>query len=162
MSASAFDNVLDSCLAVRPGEQVVLLTDDGTDEAVVDGFREGVGARGAAPGVARMPVPARPGSEPPTTVAAMMLEAGAIIELTSLFIGSSRARQRATGNGARYLAMPGARLGTFRAGGPRTVDFPGLGAQVENVGTAWARARTFRRTPPAGTDLHGSVEGRPG
>jgi leucyl aminopeptidase (aminopeptidase T) len=162
MSGSAFDNVLDRCLGVRPGEQVVLLTDDGTDEAVVDGLREGVGARGAVAVVARVPVPLLPGSEPPTTVAAMMLEAGAIIELTSLFIGSSIARQRATGNGARYLAMPGVRLDTFRDGGPLTVDFANLRAQVEHIGTAWTRARSFRLTTPAGTDLRGSVEGRPG
>src|SRR4029077_12524561 len=57
MSGSAFDNVLDTCLAVRAGEQVVLVTDDGTDEAVVDGLREGVGARGAVPVVARIPTP---------------------------------------------------------------------------------------------------------
>jgi hypothetical protein len=162
MSGSAFDNVLDTCLAVRPGEQVVLLTDDGTDAAVVDGLREGVGARGAVAVVARMPLPRLPGSEPPTTVAAMMFEAGAIIELTSLFIGSSLARQRATGNGARYLAMPGVRLETFRDGGPLTVDFAGLRARVEDVGAAWTRARTFRLTTPAGTDLRGSIEGRPG
>ena len=162
MSGSAFDNVLDTCLAVRAGEQVVLLTDDGTDEAVVDGLREGVGARGAVPVVARIPTPRLPGSEPPTTVAAMMFEAGAIIELTSLFIGSSLARRRATGNGARYLAMPGVRIDTFRAGGPLTVDFAGLRAHVEDVGAAWTRARTFRLTTPAGTDLRGSVEGRPG
>jgi leucyl aminopeptidase (aminopeptidase T) len=162
MSGSAFDNVLDSCLAVRPGEQVVLLTDDGTDDAVIDGLREGVGARGAVAVVARMPLPRLPGSEPPTTVAAMMFEAGAIIELTSLFIGSSLARQRATGNGARYLAMPGVRLETFRDEGPLTVDFAGLRARVEDVGAAWTRAREFRLTTPAGTDLRGSVEGRPG
>jgi leucyl aminopeptidase (aminopeptidase T) len=162
MSGSAFDNVLDTCLAVRPGEQVVLLTDDGTDDAVVDGLREGVGARGAVAVVARMPVPRLPGSEPPTTVAAMMFEAGAIIELTSLFIGSSLARQLATGNGARYLAMPGVRLETFRDGGPLTVDFAGLRAQVEDIGAAWTRARTFRLTTPAGTDLRGSIGGRPG
>jgi leucyl aminopeptidase (aminopeptidase T) len=162
MSGSAFDNVLDTCLAVRPGEQVVLLTDDGTDDAVVDGLREGVGARGAVAVVARMPLPRLPGSEPPTTVAAMMFEAGAVIELTSLFIGSSLARRRATGNGARYLAMPGVRLETFRDGGPLTVDFAGLRARVEDVGAAWTRARTFRLTTPAGTDLRGSIEGRPG
>jgi leucyl aminopeptidase (aminopeptidase T) len=162
MSGSAFDNVLDSCLAVRPGEQVVLLIDDGTDEAVVDGLREGAAARGAVPVVARMPVPSLPGAEPPTTVAAMMFEAGAIIELTSLFIGSSLARRRATGNGARYLAMPGVRLETFRERGPLTVDFAGLRSRVEDIGAAWTRARTFRLTTPAGTDLRGSIEGRAG
>src|ERR1700680_346420 len=162
MSGSAFDNVLDTCLGVRPGEQVVLLTDDGTDHAVVESLREGVGARGAVPVVARIPVPALPGADPPAMVASMMFEAGAIIELTSLFIASSLARRRATGNGARYLAMPGVRLETFRDGGPLTVDFAGLRARVEDVGTAWTRAGTFRLTTPAGTDLRGSVEGRPG
>src|ERR1700726_2019054 len=136
MSGTAFDNVLDSCLAVRPGEQVVLLTDDGSDEAVVDGLREGIGARGAVPVVARMPVPPLPGAEPPKTVAAMMLEAGAIIELTSLFIGSSLARRNATGNGARYLAMPGVRMETFREEGPLSVDFASLRNRVEEVGAA--------------------------
>ena len=92
----------------------------------------------------------------------MMFEAGAIIELTSLFIGSSLARRRATGNGARYLAMPGVRLETFRDDGPLTVDFAGLRARVEDVGAAWTRARMFRLTTPAGTDLRGSIEGRPG
>src|ERR1700730_13958958 len=110
MSGSAFDTVLDRCLEVRPGEQVVLLTDDGTDEAVVDGFREGLGARGAVPVVARMPMPALPGSEPPTTVAAMMLEAGAIIELTSLFIGSSVAPPTATTHRARSPPVAAAGL----------------------------------------------------
>jgi leucyl aminopeptidase (aminopeptidase T) len=162
MSATAFDNVLDRCLAVRPGEQVVLLTDDGSDQAVVDELRNGIGARGGVPVVARMPVPPLPGAEPPTTVAAMMFEAGAIIELTSLFIGSTVARRRATGNGARYLAMPGVRMETFREGGPLSVDFASLRTRVEDVGAAWTRARTFRLTSSAGTDLRGSVEGRPG
>jgi leucyl aminopeptidase (aminopeptidase T) len=162
MSGTAFDNVLDSCLGVRPGEQVVLLTDDGTDGAVVDRLREGIGLRGAVPVVARMPVPPLPGAEPPTTVAAMMFEAGAIIELTSLFIGSTLARRRATGNGARYLAMPGVEMDTFRDEGPLSVDFVSLRTRVEEVGAAWTRARTFRLTTPGGTDLRGSVEGRPG
>jgi len=91
-----------------------------------------------------------------------MLEAGAIIELTSLFIGSSLARRNATGNGARYLAMPGVRMETFREEGPLSVDFASLRTRVEEVGAAWTRARTFRLTTPAGTDLAGSVEGRPG
>ena len=37
-----FANVLDRCLAVREGEQVVLLTDAGTDDAVVAGLVAGI------------------------------------------------------------------------------------------------------------------------
>ena len=35
---NAFDNVLDQCLAVAGGEEVVLLADEGTDPDVVTGL----------------------------------------------------------------------------------------------------------------------------
>jgi len=159
---AAFDNLLDRCLAVREGERVLLLSDDGTDGEVVAGLEEGIARRGARPVLARIPVPALPGSEPPNDVAAMMLEVGAVIELTSLFIGSSTARQRATRAGVRYLAMPGVRLDTFREDGPLTVDFDSIRSDAEAVGRAWGGAERFRLTTPGGTDLSGSVAGRRG
>jgi len=162
MSTDGFDGLLDQCLDVRQGEQVVLLTDGGTDDGVVSRLLEAVAARDGIPLVARMPAPHLPGAEPPGAVAAMMLEAGAVIELTSLFIGSSLARRNATERGVRYLAMPGVRVETFRPGGPLDVDFERLRADAERVGRAWASARDFRLTSRGGTDLRGSVEGRPG
>ena len=56
-----FANVLDRCLAVREGEQVVLLTDEGTDAAVVAGLVAGIEHRRGVPVVSTMPVPALPG-----------------------------------------------------------------------------------------------------
>jgi leucyl aminopeptidase (aminopeptidase T) len=162
LGSSGFANVLDQCLGIRPGEQVVLLTDGGTDAEVVTRLLEAVAARDGIPLVAQMPAPHLPGAEPPGAVAAMMAEAAAIIELTSLFIGSSRARRDATDRGARYLAMPGVRLDTFRAGGPLDVDFEQLRADAEHVGSAWGTAQEFRLTTPGGTDLRGSVADRPG
>jgi len=162
MSTDGFDGVLDQCLGVRPGEQVVLLTDGGTDDGVVTRLLEALAARDGIPLVARMPAPHLPGAEPPGAVAAMMLAAGAVIELTSVFIGSSLARRNATGRGVRYLAMPGVRVETFRPGGPLDVDFERLRADAERVGRAWGSAREFRLTSRGGTDLRGSVEGRPG
>jgi leucyl aminopeptidase (aminopeptidase T) len=159
---SAFDNVLDQCLAVAAGEEVVLLADDGSDPDVVTRLCESLAERDATPLTACMPRPALPGAEPPAAVAAMMRHAAAVIELTSLFIGSSAARRAATDRGARYLAMPGVRLDTFRAGGPLDVDFERLRIDAEKVGGAWDRARTFRLTSRGGTDLRGSVDGRPG
>jgi leucyl aminopeptidase (aminopeptidase T) len=159
---AGFANVLDRCLAVRAAEQVVLLTDQGTDDEVVAGLIEGIERRGGVPVLTRIPTPPLPGSEPPPAVAAMMREAGAIIELTSLFIGSSAARRRATDAGARYLAMPGVTFDTFRDDGPLTVDFDAIRADAERIGDSWSRAGTYRLTTPGGTDLRGSVEGRHG
>jgi len=154
--------VLDRCLAVRPGEQVMLLTDDGTDGDVVERLVAGIEARRGVPVVSRIPMPPLPGSEPPSTVAAAMREAGAVIELTSLFIGSSQARRTATQAGVRYLAMPGVRLETFRDDGPLAVDFDAIRGDAEHIGDAWGEASTFRLRTPAGTDLRGSVHGRLG
>jgi len=154
--------VLDRCLAVRPGEQVILLTDDGTDGEVVERLVAGIEARRGIPVVSRIPMPPLPGSEPPSAVAAAMREAGAVIELTSLFIGSSQARRTATQAGVRYLAMPGVRWKTFRDDGPLAVDFDAIRGDAERIGEAWGEASTFRLTTPAGTDLRGSVQGRPG
>ena len=157
-----FANLLDRCLDVREGERIVLLCDEGTDAAVVAGLVEGIELRRAASVVASMPMPELPGAEPPSDVAATMLEAGAVIELTSLFIGSNLARRRATDAGVRYLAMPGVRLDTFRDDGPLDVDFDAIRADAETIGRAWDGAHRFRLTTPAGTDLRGSVQGRPG
>lgn len=159
---AGFDNVLDRCLALRAGEQILLLTDAGSDGAVVDGLTEGIVDRGGVPIVSTIPTPELPGSEPPSAVAAAMREAGAVIELTSLFIGSSAARRAATAAGVRYLAMPGVRWDTFRDDGPLAVDFDAIRADAERVGSAWSAASSYRLTTPAGTDLTGSVEGRPG
>ena len=159
---AGFANVLDRCLALRPGEQVLLLTDAGTDGSVVEAFEAAVAQRGAVCIVSRMPVPELPGQEPPGTVAAAMRSAGAVIELTSLFIGSSLARREATAAGVRYLAMPGVRMETFRDDGPLAVDFDRIRDDAERVGAAWTGAGSYRLTTPAGTDLRGSVAGRPG
>jgi leucyl aminopeptidase (aminopeptidase T) len=161
-SRRGFDNVLDRCLALRTGERVVLVTDDGTDADVVAGLVEGIERRSGVAVVSGMPVPPLPGSEPPGDVAAAMLRAGAVIELTSLFIGSSAARRAATNAGVRYLAMPGVRLETFRDDGPLDVDFDAIRSDAEAIGAGWGQASTFRLTTPGGTDLRGSVKGRPG
>ena len=58
--------------------------------------------------------------------------------------------------------MPGVRLDTFRDDGPLTVDFDAIRADAERVGAAWGAADRYRITTPGGTDLRGSVQGRPG
>jgi hypothetical protein len=65
MGNGAFGSFLDQCLAIQPGEQVVMLTDRGTDEAVIGGLCASIEARDGVPLVARMPEPHLPGAEPP-------------------------------------------------------------------------------------------------
>ena len=155
-------NLLDRCLAIRSSERVMLLTDEGSDDDVVDALVDAIATRGAVPFVSEIPMPRMPGSEPPSAVADAMRAADVVIELTSLFIGSNQARRRANEAGTRYVAMPGVRVETFRDDGPLAVDFDRIRLDAESVGAAWGGAERFRLTTPAGTDLSGSVAGRPG
>ena len=118
--------VLEQCLGAMAREEVVLLTDVDTDHAVVEALVAGLEDRSCIPVVARLPRYQVPGSEPPAAVAGLLASAAAVIELTSTFIGSSRARQDATARGVRYLAMPGVVADTFRLDGPLDVDFDEL------------------------------------
>jgi leucyl aminopeptidase (aminopeptidase T) len=154
--------VLDQCLGVAKGEEVVLLTDAGTDPRVIEALRRGVEGRDALCLVLSMQRFPRPGSEPPAPVAFLLEAADAAIELTSTFIGSSQARQKATQAGTRYLAMPAVEADTFRVGGPLDVDFEALRPTTETIARAWEEATSYRFRTAAGTDLTGSVEGRKG
>lgn len=154
--------VLDTCLGVRAGETVAVLIDAGTDPAVVAGLTLGLDNRHARGAVINLPRYDLPGTEPTGDVAAALLAADAAIELTSVFIGSSRARRAATDAGRRYLAMPGVRADTFRIGGPYDVDFDDLALTAHVMAELWDRSDTYRITTPAGTDLSGSIRGRKG
>ncbi|MFB2586196.1 hypothetical protein [Herbiconiux liukaitaii] len=154
--------VLDTCLGVAAGERVVLLRDGGTDAVVVAALAAGLAERRAVPIVVDVPTFVVPGTEPPASVAEALLAADAGIELTSAFIGSSLARQRATAAGRRYLAMPAVVADTFRLGGPLDVDFDSLVDTTTALARAWEAASEYRITTPGGTDLRGSVKGRKG
>jgi len=156
------ERVLGTCLGLRRGERVVLLVDPGSAPDVVAGLRDGITARGALVEVVELPLFDLPGSQLPEAAAERLLAADAAIELTSTFLGSSTARQRATAAGGRYLSMPAVVADTFRLGGPYDVDFDALALTTHAVSAAWEAASTFRLTSPAGTDLTGSVAGRHG
>lgn len=162
LPARTVARVLDTCLGVAVGERVVLLRDGGTDLEVLAALAAGLDERRAIPLVIDVPDAVVPGTEPPPAVAEALLAADAGIELTTVFIGSSQARQAATAAGRRYLAMPAIDTTTFRLGGPLDVDFDALVDTTVELARAWEAASTYRITTPGGTDISGSVHGRKG
>ena len=159
---AALANVLDRCLGVRVHERILILADSDSDHVVVDMLCRGIDDRGATASVLALERFDIPGSEVAPDVARTMQENDAVIELTSTFIGSNQARRDANTKGVRYLAMPGITLQTLRADGPLGVNFDELRQSAEEIGELWTRASEFRLTTPAGTDLRGSISGRPG
>src|SRR6516225_1172191 len=97
--------LLEVCAAVRRDERVLIVTDTSFDDAIVAAFAVIVKEMRAEPVIMTMERRRVPGEEPPRPVAAAMKAADVILELTSQFIGSSRARVDACNAGARYLVL---------------------------------------------------------
>lgn len=154
--------LLEVCVALRPRERVLLVTDTAFDVDIVAAFALIVKEMGAEPVIVAMERRPVPGAEPPETVAAAMKAADVILELTSQFIGSSRARIDACTGGARYLVLVQLGRANLLEGGAVWADFDGLKPVAERLGDVFTRAKRIRFVTAAGTDLTASIEGRRG
>jgi leucyl aminopeptidase (aminopeptidase T) len=147
---------------VKEGEQVLIVTDTGFEREVVETFAAMASARGAEVVVSFMPPRKIPGAEPPPTVASAMLGANVILELTSMWIGSSQARVKACEAGARYLMMPELYSSLLYRGGPVDVDFERIAPIAEDIRDRFTRAKEVTLRASGGTDLRASLDGRKG
>ncbi len=154
--------LLEVCVALRPRERALLVTDTGSDADIVAAFALIVKEMGAEPVIIVMERRPVPGAEPPETVAVAMKAADIVLELTSQFIGSSRARVEACRAGARYLVLVQLGRANLLEGGAVWADFDGIKPLAERLGDVFGRAKRIRFVTTAGTDLTASIEGRHG
>jgi leucyl aminopeptidase (aminopeptidase T) len=154
--------ILDDCAALKSGEQVLIVTDTTFDPGLVGTFATLAAERGAEVVVVTMAPRDLPGQEPPSSVAAIMKTADLILELTSVFIGSTKARIEACAAGARYLTMPGLTPSLLVKGGAADVDFARIKPVAEQIAQRFTEAKQFTLSTGAGTSLQGSIEGRAG
>jgi leucyl aminopeptidase (aminopeptidase T) len=103
---TAVTTVLDDCLGVRAGENVVVVTDP-TRRAIADALVDGGRGRGAEVVLLEMSERETHGTEPPAAIAAAMLESDVYIAPTSKSISHTDARKNATERGIRGATMPG-------------------------------------------------------
>jgi leucyl aminopeptidase (aminopeptidase T) len=151
-----------TCAGVRAGERCLIVTDTAADADIVEAMAAVLRALGADVVASRSAPAALPGDEPPAAVGAAMQEADVIFELTSVFIGSCRARRTACEGGARYLSVPGLSWTTLRPRGPFAADFAALGARASALAARFDAATEFQLASAAGTDLRGSFADRRG
>jgi leucyl aminopeptidase (aminopeptidase T) len=98
--------VVGDCLAIAPGEQVVVIADSGT-RAIGDALRDAAADRGAEAVLLTMAPREVDGAEPPATVAAALAAADVFIAPTSRSLSHTRARKAASDGGARGATLPG-------------------------------------------------------
>lgn len=155
--AEAARGIVEDCLGVRAGEEVLVIADakkEGVARAVARASR----AAGAEAILATMPLLESHGNEPPETVAEAMAAADVAFTCTTHAITHTRSRLAA--------AEAGTRCGILRSvteemmvEGAMSVDFKELRRRTEAVRDVLDAASDVHVTSEEGTDVSFSVEG---
>ncbi|MEW6660861.1 MAG: aminopeptidase [Bacillota bacterium] len=141
---------LTSCLGIKPGEQVVVLT-DGWEPAVVDAFKQAAFEAGGETLLVSFLPRRRNGEEPPPAVAAAMAAADIVLMPTSRSLSHTKARRRANEAGARVASMPSITAEMMERA--LAVDYRAMGRLTHQWTEALTRATEARLISPAGTEL---------
>jgi leucyl aminopeptidase (aminopeptidase T) len=157
--ARAVHTVVNHCLGVRAGEQVLVIADTQT-RRLGDIMREAATDAGAdAVGMLMEPREVD-GQEPPSTVAGALVATDVFIAPTTRSLSHTKARRAATDAGARGATLPGvsedilARL--------MACDLPTLQRRSRALAELLTRSDEAHLTCPNGSDLRLDLFGRQG
>ena len=109
------EGVLTSCLAVKPGEEILVITDDSRKE-IGEAIYEAAGNLGCEKILMVMKEREVSGQEPPKVIAEAMKAADVVIAPTAQSLTHTNARIEAAKAGARVATMPGITREMFSQG----------------------------------------------
>jgi leucyl aminopeptidase (aminopeptidase T) len=147
------------CLAVRPGEDVVVVADEGT-RPIGDALLEGARRLGAEGVLAVMTERANHGEEPPEPVAQALKAASVFIAPTTKSLSHTRARKAASDAGARGATLPGVTADLLAR--LMTADLPALQHRSNTLAQLLTDAEQAHFSCPEGSDLTLDLSGRRG
>jgi len=149
--------VVNDCLAVKSGENVVVVCNPATED-LAERLREEAQSAGADGVLAVMQERGGHGVEPPDTIAAAMLKADVILAPTVQSLSHTAARKAATDAGARVATLPGVTDDLLaRVMSADMAELRRRGAAVAEILSAGKEARI---TCANGSDLTLNIEGR--
>jgi leucyl aminopeptidase (aminopeptidase T) len=151
--------VAKTCLNVKAGEKVLIVTDTSRDMSVAQALFEAVLELGAEPVIAVMTPRKHTGDEPPYSVFAAMKSSDAIICPTTASMYHTDARIEACKAGARLLSMTGATPETL-AGDFMFIDFEAQRPKVEKLAKMFMNAEEILLKTPKGTNIRAKIKGR--
>lgn len=152
-------SALDDCLALKPNESLLVVSDPGTRsiaEVLVAAARE----RGAEAVLVDMSERENNGTEPPPAIAAAMAACDVVIAPTTKSLSHTEARRAANATGARIATMPG--ITEEMMARTMSADFASLRPRSREVARLLTEGSEVRITTAAGTDLTLGIEGRTG
>ena len=155
----AIATIVETCLAVRPGENVAVVTDP-AKRALAQGIVEHARRVGADAVLLEMSERPSNGTEPAPVVAAAMLDADVVIAPTSKSISHTAARHQASERGARIATLPGATEDMVTR--MLAADYDSIGERCRRIASALTDGDEVRITTATGTDVTFSISGRTG
>jgi leucyl aminopeptidase (aminopeptidase T) len=155
----AVSTVVRRCLAVAPGEDVLVIVDAAT-RRIGEALRDEAAAVGADAVLALMAERGTDGTEPPRPLAAALCDCDAFIAPTSRSLSHTTARKRASDAGVRGATMPGVTEDMLAR--VMAVDFAPMAARSRGVAKLLDAGTTARVTCPRGSDCTFDLTGRHG
>ncbi len=156
-AAAGVRRALRYCLAVKPEETLLIVTDDALLELGELFFKESLAMSLKATLLTMAALPLD-GTEPPKHIAKELKSADVAILVTSRSLSHTRARRNASISGTRIASMPG--LTKEMLEGPVLVDYEAMGDFSRRVAKKLNESEQVRITTEAGTDLTFSIKGR--
>ena len=136
------EGVLVSCLAVKPGEEVLIVTDD-SRKAIGEALYQAAGNLGCEKILMVMGEREVSGQEPPKAVAAAMKEADVVIAPTAQSLTHTNARIEAAKAGTRVATMPGITEEMFSRGA-MNADYTAVEKLTETITEMLTKASSAR------------------
>jgi leucyl aminopeptidase (aminopeptidase T) len=155
----AVHTVINRCLGVSPGEEVLVIADSET-RTIGEALREGARGAGAEAALAIMDPREVDGAEPPETIAGALTCCDVFIAPTSRSLSHTRARKQATDQGARGATMPGVTEDMLAR--VMAVDFETMATRSKTVAARLSSADSAHLTCPRGSDFTFDLTGREG
>jgi leucyl aminopeptidase (aminopeptidase T) len=151
--------VVRRCLAVAPGEDVLVIVDPAS-RPIGEALRDEASAVGADAVLAIMDERATDGTEPARPIAAALQACDVFIAPTSRSLSHTQARKRASDAGVRGATMPGVTADML--GRVMAVDFDLMAARSRAVAALLESSASARLTCPRGSDFTVDITRRHG
>lgn len=155
----AVSTIVRRCLAVKRGEEVLVIVDRET-RAIGEALRKEASAAEADAVLTVMDERATDGTEPPRVIAAALEACDVFIAPTSRSLSHTTARKRASDAGARGATMPGVTEDMLAR--VMAVDFDAMALRSRAVAALLDEGGTAHVTCPRGSDLRLDLSGRRG
>jgi leucyl aminopeptidase (aminopeptidase T) len=139
------------CAKIKPGEQVLIVTDTLTDERITEALLGASLSHNAVAQVIIYPAQSISPHEPPAGVVAAMQASDVVFLYTGSSLTHSRARRAAQQTGARIIVMAGVNEQVFLR--TLAVDLEAVAQLTHRIAGRIQSARQARLTSPLGTDL---------